>query len=250
MAARVTTPYRFQFGAIYVALAVVLAAAVAATVVLVARDAPAGSTAWSAWQPVGSADAKVEQIRGFVSDEYRLPNGDAFAVVRAGPPTEQGVPIASYAVQRTTAVKREYDTISAKNSVVYTFAMCGLTVDCAHLTSHDAVEYSRTLRREALELALFTLKYVGDLSSVVVELPALSANGAAPAILFQRSDVAAELDRPLRETLRPHDVYLPGLESAAEGATVDRLTVTHLYQHATTQDASGAPVLVLTPVQP
>jgi hypothetical protein len=250
VATRVTAPYRFHFGAIYVALAVVLAAAVAATVVLVARDAPAGAPAWSTWQPVGSADAKVEQIRGFISDEYRLPNGNAFAVVRAGPPTEQGVPIPSYVIRRAAALKTDFDTISAKNSVVYTVTMCGLTVDCEHLTSHDAADISRTLRREALELSLYTLKYVDDVPNVLVELPALTKNGVAPAVFFQRSDLADGLRRPLRETLPPHPVVLPGLGGPRELATIDRLTVTHLYQPAVNQDPSGAPVLVLNPVQP
>jgi hypothetical protein len=248
------SPYRLHFGFIYALLAAVLAAAVATTVVLAARDKPAGPPRWSAWQPVGDADAKIDQIRAYVSDEYRLETGGPFSAVRASPPAEQGVPIPNYVIRRVSPTQQsqanDFDMISAKSSVVYTLTMCGLTVKCEELKGAQPADFTRLLRRQALELALYTLKYVHDLDSVLVELPALTANGASPAILFQKSDLADELRKPLRFTLPQHDILLPGLPGPREAATIDRLTVTRLYQHSVQQDPSGAPLLVLDPVQP
>ena len=245
-------PYRLHFGAIYAALGIILAAAIVTTVVLVTRDKPAEPPAWSPWQPVGDADAKVEQIRSYVSDVYKLPNGDDFSVVRAGPPTEQGLPIESFVIRRaaTATQQRNFNLISAKNSVVYTISMCGVTIDCTQLKGQDAANVTRALRREALELSLYTLEYVGDVPSVLVELPQLTQNGASPALLFQRSDVAAQLQRPLRFTLRRLDVVTPNTIPGAEARRIDSLTVTRLYQFSITQDPSGAPLMVLDPVQP
>jgi hypothetical protein len=245
-------PYRLHFRVIYAVLAAVLAGAAAATIVLATRAAPAEPPAWSAWQPVGDSDAKIEQIRSFVSDEYKLANGDAFSVVRAGPPLEQGSPIPNYVIRRTAATspQQSFDLISADTSIVYTITMCGVTINCANVKGPQLVDVSRTLRRQALELALYTFKYVGDTSSVLVELPALSENAASPAIFFQKSDLARQLERPLRFTLPQRDVIVPGLAGRRELAIVDALTVTRIYAHSISQDPSGAPLMVLDPVQP
>jgi hypothetical protein len=247
----VTAPYRLHFGAIYAALGLVLGAAIATTIVLLVRDGPAEPPLWSTWRPVGDTDAKVSQISSFVSDEYKLPSGAQFAVVRAGAPTDQGVPVASYVIRRATATQgNSFDTVSAKNSIVYTLSVCGLTQDCTKLSRPQAAAVTQTLRRQALELALYTFEYAGDVSSVMVDLPALSENGASPAVFLQRSDVAAQIDRPLRFTLTPQAVFVPGLSTAAEARRIDALTVAHIYQHNVTQDPSGAPVIVLDPIQP
>ena len=79
------------------------------------------------------------------------------------------------------------------------------------------------LRREVLELALYTLKYVPNTDAVIAYLPPPGDPGvAAKAILISRKDVKANLDLPLRRTLKPRQVVLGG--GLAEGGHVGELT--------------------------
>ena len=52
----------------------------------------------------------------------------------------------------------------------------------------------RLLRREALELALYTLKYVPGTSAVLTYLPPPAGQASPTSVLVSRKDVAKDLD--------------------------------------------------------
>lgn len=244
--------YRGRFAVVYVLLAAVAGAGIGAFVVLMDRGAPAPEPAWSEFEPVGSPERRVAQIGDQVSDRYRLPSGNPLATVTyAGPPTiagQEGAPleVRALAVEtRATAVTADdFDTVPASESVMY--ILCGLGNSCAIQDSQPTVEVGALLRREALELALYTFKYVDDVDSVLVLLPP-APGGSAVSVFIQRGDVTAALDKPLRETLTATKTPGVGEMSPAEAQTVANLTQARLHQFRPLQAQDGSLLMVLTP---
>lgn len=87
------------------------------------------------------------------------------------------------------------------------------------------------IRREALELALYTLKYADPIDNVLVFVPpGPKEKRLTSTLFFQRSDLSSSLSKPLRKTL-PHRPPVPGRVAATEKATVDELAG-RLYTYA------------------
>lgn len=245
--------YRYRFAAIYFFLAALVGGAVGATLVLAARDAPT-PTRWSSFQPDGSSLAKVRQIADVVSSQYRA-NGKQLVFAVAGPPqliTQDGeIGVTAIAVAPDTSRgKREegdYDVFDAESSVAY--RLCGSRDNCSvSLGTPSTGEYN-LYRREALELALYTFRYLKDTDSVVVSLPPRPAVGdrvSADTVLLRRSDVESELDSPLITTLPTAPPLSVGSPSPDDQANVDRLTLPHLYV-STPRAVPDGVFLVLTP---
>jgi hypothetical protein len=247
--------YRSRFAAFFVVLAIIAGAGVGALLVLVGRGSPAPAPAWSAWQPTGSTERRSAQIADHVSDQYRLPSGKALvAVTFAGPPTVTGPDGSSFRVPAlavrpdTTAGRAEaddIDTINAQNTVMYT--LCGLGEACSIAEGKPTVERGQLLRREALELALYSFHYLEGIESTLVLLPPRADGQAATAVFIERGDVRAALDRPLEQTLTAPLTPGVGEIQADEQRVVDRATRSRLYEYSYLQAQDGSPVMVLTP---
>jgi hypothetical protein len=243
--------YRGRFTVFYFVLAVVAGAAVGALVVLVSRGSPAPAPAWSEWKPEGSAERRAGQIGEHVSDKYRLPTGRALApVTYAGPPTVTGpdgalFQVRALAVQPSNAAdESDVDTFNAANTVMYT--LCGLGDACS-IPGQASVERGALLRRESLELALYSFKYIDGIDSVVALLPPRADGEAATAVFLERGDLRRELDRRLDETLTAPLTPGVGEMSSEELRTVDRTTRSRLYEYTYLQAQDGSPVMVLSP---
>jgi hypothetical protein len=248
--------YRRRFAVIYVLLALVTGVGVGALIVLLARPDAAPEQAWSAWEPNGSETARVRQIADHVAQGYRTPSGEQLVVALGGPPTvgagsdsESPIPIRAIAVRPDTsrgqAEEGDIEIHDARNSMQY--ILCGLGEACAIAGQASQARHS-LLRREALELALYTFKYVDDVDSVTVFLPPPpGGQSAATAVFLRRGDVKSELSQPLRRTLSPGAPPL-GEIPAAELQTLNRITLSRLYQFEYTQAQDLSAVLVLDPV--
>ncbi len=247
--------YRSRFAAFYVALAIVAGAGVGALLVLVGRGSPAPAPAWSAWQPTGSAERRSAQIAEHVSDPYRLPSGKALvAVTYSGPPNVTGPDGSSFQVRaiavqpNTTGGRAEADdihTVDARNAVMYT--LCGLGTACSIAEGKPTVARGQLLRREALELALYSFHSLDGIDSTLVLLPPRADGRAATAVFVERSDVRPELGRPLQETLTAPLTPGVGEIRPDEQRVVDRTTRSRLYEYSYLQAQDGSPVMVLTP---
>ena len=247
--------YRSRFAAFYVALAVVAGAGVGALLVLVGRGSPAPAPAWSAWEPTGSVERRSAQIADHVGDQYRLPSGKALvAITYSGPPTVTGPDGSSFRVPAitvrpdTTAGRAEaddVDTLNAANTVMYT--LCGLGTACSIPEGKPTVERGQLLRREALELALYSFRYLDGIDSTLVLMPPRADGKMATAVFVERSDVRGELGRPLDQTLTAPLTPGVGEIQADEQRVVDRVTRSRVYEYGYLQAQDGSPVMVLTP---
>ena len=137
--------------------------------------------------PTGSPIARTRQIATQVSSEYKLPTGRKLVTVVASPlqttrflqstsgQVSVEVPISTLAVEADASGGKheegDFTAFAAGSTVAY--QMCGFgssQQDCGILSGVTA-EPRPLLRREALELALYTLKHVPGTTAVLTYLP-------------------------------------------------------------------------------
>jgi len=245
--------YRGRFTLLYLLLAIAAGGAIGAFVVLVERDSPAPAQAWSEFQPVGSAERRAAQIGDRVSDPYRLASGNPLApVTYAGPPTIAGpdgspLQVRAIAVQSeaTAAAVDDVNTYDASRSIQY--LLCGLGPACSIGEGQPSVPRGALLRREALELALYSFRYIEGIETVLVLMPARPDGQGATAVFLERSDLGTALEQPLEKTLPAPFVPGVGEMTAGEARTVDRLTQSHVFAYRPLQAQDGSFVMVLVP---
>ena len=110
-----------------------------------------------------------------------------------------------------------------------------------------SVARDKVLRREALELALYTFRYIDDADSVVAFFPPGKGQKPTHALLFTKEELSDQLNSPLRQTLPRAKPPLPGDLTAAERKVIDTLTGARVFKFRVEQGQSGARVLVLVP---
>lgn len=248
------TSYRFRFGVVYIFLAAVLGAGIASFIVLASQGEPAEEPAWSAWQPTGSRQAKVRQIADHIPKAYKQEDGSQLTVSLASAlavPTEQGdVPVRAILVRPDVSrgLAEEDDIATYDRNEVVSYGICGADSkqQCEIATSVSSPERFTLLRRQALELSLYTLKYVDDVDSVIVFMPPSQKGDSNGSVFLRRSDVEDELERPISSLLPTKRPRVGALTSLEEGQII-RLTETRTYAAQVQALPDGNPVLVLTP---
>jgi hypothetical protein len=248
--------YRRRFAIIYGSLALIGGIAIGALLVLLTRPDAVPNPAWSSWEPTGSSNAQVLQIADHVAKQYKF-QGDQLVVALGGPPTitdagntNAEIPIRAIAVRPDTstgqAEEDDIQLIDASQSMEY--VLCGLGDGCSISQGAPTEARGTFLRRQALELALYTFKYVDGVDSVTVILPPLPGGQTPPSAVFlKRGDVKSELSKPLSQTLAPITPTI-GTIKATELQTLNRITRPRLYQVGYTQAQDASPVLILSPV--
>ncbi|HEU5009828.1 MAG TPA: hypothetical protein VFT33_03925 [Gaiellaceae bacterium] len=248
--------YRRRFAVIYGSLALIGGIAIGALLVLISRPDAVPNPAWSSWEPTGSSNAQVLQIADHVAKQYKF-QGDQLVVALGGPPTitdagntNAEIPIRAIAVRPDTstgqAEEDDIQLIDASQSMEY--VLCGLGDACSISQGAPTEARGTFLRRQALELALYTFKYVDGVDSVTVILPPLPGGQTPPSAVFlKRGDVKSELSKPLSQTLAPITPTI-GTIKATELQTLNRITRPRLYQVGYTQAQDASPVLILSPV--
>jgi hypothetical protein len=256
------TGFHFRFSLVYALLAAVAAASIAALVVVLTRPDAAKAENWSKFKPTGSAIAMTRQIATQVSNEYKLKAGRKLATVVPSPlqttrflqgdsgPVSVEVPISTLAAQPDVSTGKheegDFKLYNASTTVAYQMCGFGSTAQNCAISGTATNARGQLLRREALELALYTLKYVPGTNAVLTYLPPRADQAAPPtSVLVARSDVKEILDRPLTRTLTPRSIALG--EKPADFTAVDRLTLPHLYTYDyQTLPGDGTAILVLT----
>jgi hypothetical protein len=248
---------RRRFGVAYLALAAILGGAVGLIVVLAAHGGKDSGPPWSAWQPQQNGVKRLDEIARYISQGYALPNGRIVAAVYSTPPVaqEQGQAVPVRAIGVTTGLpgERAADASFYDASSAWAYIICGLSTASERCTIPGKASVARfdLLRREALELALYTFKYEGDVETVVTYMPPASISTGAKAntvLLFRRTDVKSALDAPLAQTLPPAKGSLrPGQMSATTQAAVRQMTDSRLFTYRFGALQDGSPVLVLQP---
>ena len=246
--------YRSRFMIVYVALALAAGLGVTAFVVLMNRPEPAPSVGWSTWQPTGSDTARAKQIADRVATRYRLKGGPQLTAAIVSAPKVSGVtgdvPVSTIAILPDTSKGKkeesEIDIIPTSKSLQ--FLLCGLGTGCSIKGGTPSEARHALLRREALELALYTFKYVGGTDSVSVFLPPRpDGKAAATSVFIRKSDVRSELSKPLVKSIGGSSPTV-GAMSKKELALVNRITEPRLYTYEYQQAQDGGAVLVYTPL--
>jgi hypothetical protein len=253
--ARGVSSHSGRFGLGYAVLGAVAVVAIAALVILLGRSAkPTVTTAaaevqWGDFQPAGLTQSRIEQIALHVGSTYRTKDHHQLVAVSPSiPPAYQNnLPITQYVLSFQENGQTTYQAIPiSSNNVLY--EMCGLGPQCSIATGKASTDRFRLLRREALELALYTFHYTG-VGSVVTFLPPKKGERAQYVFLFLRTQfeqqglLAKPLDAILSESKPPPATAIP----AAEAATIDGITEPDLYRFRYTSDQQGGVLLVFDP---
>jgi hypothetical protein len=241
--------HRFRFGVAYLVLATVVGAAAGTFVLLLGRPEKA-NVDWSTWKPAAKGGFQIQEIADHVGRRYRLGDGRQLLVAIPGAPSiadgENRIPVSGVA-RRAPIVRSRADFAytSLGNGLMY--VLCGGSSPRCSLAGRATNERGRLVRREALELALFTFKYVDGIESILTFMPPAAGSEDTHALFLQKSDLAAQLARPLTHTLRARTMFQPGDMDAIEGTVVDRLTLPHLFRTQPSQAQDGSVILVLDP---
>lgn len=241
-----TSSHRGRFAIVYGLLGLALAAAVVGIVVYAGKSINPGP-AWSSWKPSGGGLGAAKQIASHVAPTYRLPDGNQLVdVIAQGPAVASGgqtIPIPLIALRGTKGTVDQVTQVSSGDTLTY--MLCGLGTSCSIATGKPSVQRGTLVRREILELSLYTFKYVPGIQRVVAFLPPPAGTQPTYAVYLQRSDLTQQLKVPLTKTLSPK-VPLPNTISPVEQQKVDGLTESKTYKFGLSQTQLGDAVLVLT----
>jgi hypothetical protein len=243
--------YRLRFALVYAGLAAVLLVGIGVFAFVVERGPGAAGPSWSSWKPEhGSRLEMAGQISSHVAPLYRLAKGGAqlVAVQATDTPEVQNVPVEDVALKASQS--QDYKVVPTKNSITYT--LCGLGARCKIASGTPSQARARLLRREALELALYTFKYVDGVQSVIVHIPPPPEPNTNWALFFQESEFKSELAHPLGRTLpsaRSGTRLVPAsVVGNADQRTIERLTRQRWFTSQYQQLPDGNAILVLDPV--
>ena len=129
-----------------------------------------------------------------------------------------------------------------------TFSLCGLGQSCAIATGKPTVERATLVRREIVELALYTFKYVKSVTNVVAFMPPPTGTTPQYVVYLKKDDLSDQLSKPLGRTIQAR-TPLPAQISPTEQQRVDALTLPRMYKFSLSQTQQGEAVLVLQPLK-
>lgn len=218
---------RGRFAVAYLLLGAAVGVAVGGLIVLVQRSGPQPGPPWSNWQPAaGSSDSRVLEIAEHVGSSYRLPTGDPLVAVKVGG-AQNGNDFAGVAIVKKDNPRALDRSFQPENTAVY--ILCGDNPKTCAITQGSP---GTVLRREALELALYTMEYAHPIDNVLIFLPpAKGESKLSSTLFFSRGDLSGSLDHPLRRTLPQATPPVPGKIVPSEERTVNDLTASRLYDY-------------------
>ena len=198
---------------------------------------------WSAWRPTEDGLAGARQIASHVAPTYRLPDGNQLVAILAGPLEFANLPAA---IALRSSPQGGNVSLVEGDSVLYTLS--GLGRLGAIATGKPSVERHLLLRREALELALYTFRYDRKIDLVAALLPTPPKQDPSQLMLFRREDLEPQLDVPLRATLSAPPPSVDEIDRA-DAARIERLTSRGLFRFSLQASQDGRALLVLDPLR-
>jgi hypothetical protein len=201
---------------------------------------------WSKWQPAAHGADGPTQIADHVGHEYRLPNGKQLVAVTGGPLEIAGLPV-TVALRENASQGGDIKLIDG-NGVL--FRMCGLGAKCAISEGKASTKRHLLLRREALELALYSFRYL-SVDEAVVFLPPRKGKDPTQALFFRRDDkdLRNAVARPLDATLVRETPSVSGVTRSPDAQLVNTITTSKMFTFSFTQANQDARAfLVLDPL--
>ena len=237
---------RFQFATGALVFIAVASLSLAFVFIATSGERTSEPDRWSSFKPTSDGvDSGARQIADHVGRQYRLPTGEQIVAVTGGPMELQELPM-KIALRESLADGGDIEILDGKGVL---YRMCGLGEKCSIAAGKPTPERLLLLRREALELALYSFHYLDDVDDVVVFMPPRKGEDPSVALHFRRDDVAGQLTRPLQATL-PSPVPNPDtIATAPNTPAVQQLTFANLFKFSLTTGNQDANVfLVLDPL--
>jgi hypothetical protein len=248
-------------------LLLLAAASLAAAVVLStsSRRSSATDTTWSTWQPPDGGLAGAQEIADYIAPYYRATPSSQLDVVTVVNLNNPANPL--QVVVPASGSSGSLLPLPAGSTIVYN--LCGVGgSNCSIGVGQPSAARLLLLRREALELALYTFRYIAGSQTVVAILPpghtkvgctGICAKPQAKTVLkpvdlavaFDRTELQPYLNQPLRSTL-PEELppSVAQMQSAPEAPLVQVITAHGLFLEKTQQGQDGSTVISLSPQPP
>lgn len=263
---RIEHPHAPKFRVATAVLVGIAVAAVAIAIVVASRgsnraDVVTGAH-WSSWTPDNSGNTGVSEIAQYISPYYRVSGSqqlDVISPMRLAQSTAAGTTTGSgltLAVNESSGGKQ---SLGLLNGETIAYEVCGLGSKSCELAGTASINRMLLLRREALELALYTFEYISGSQNVVVVLPpghtvttgGTHEKGVTVALIFLRRNLQPWLNVPLARTLQAYPPALSELNvwsKTQEAAFVDQVTAHSLFSSQIEALQEGGSALVLTPL--
>jgi hypothetical protein len=243
--------YEFRFVGVYATLGAVLVAAIAGFAILVVKPGHKPAAQWSAWQPAASTKAKMtHEIAQHVAHKYKLGagGGQLVAIVPSPPTVTSGttsIAIKAIAIRKAPQSNTGIEVLTSTKSEM--FNLCGLGEHCSIQGGKPSALRGRLIRREALEVALYTFKFVPAIDSIIAFMPPAPGATTSPVLFLRKENFKQALDRPLAQTLSLPNPPLPTESDDSEATTIDDLTLPSVFSYELTALQTGGAALVLDP---
>ena len=189
---------------------------------------PVAATAWSAWKPKAHAPLDAaREIANFVAPRYQVDTHARLVNVQPEALAISGTP-ATVTIQPRPDQAAPSRSFPHATSVAYRF--CGLAPDCSITPGAPSIARHLLLRREALELALYTLRYTA-VDQVVVFFPHPNPAQPPQAMFFRRSPLRAQLRRALDATIIP-DAPIPSeMRHSGDSGVINSITLPLIFTY-------------------
>jgi hypothetical protein len=277
---RPASPHSRRFRALTATLVAVAIVALVVTIVALSTASGGSGAKWSSWKPPDSGNAGAQDIADHIAPFYRLSSTDQLDVITV---MNLASPSAASATSTTATASGGLEVavkpnafssqISLLSGNTVAFNLCGTgSNNCTIGIGTPSSDRLLLLRREALELALYTFKYVGGVNNVVAVLPpgrsavtstltakppSATSSKTSPlldtAVLFVRSELAPWLNQPLSSTLTEFPPAVPQLSlwhQTPEAGLVDQITARGLFSEKLVNAQDGSNLIVLDPLPP
>jgi hypothetical protein len=246
-----------------------------ALVILAGGRGGSSDAQWSSWSPSDNGRLGETEIADHVAPYYRITasqqldvvtlmniaNASAAASAGGGTGTTSGLQVA---VNQTGTP----GSLSLLNGSTVAYEICGVGGSKCQLPGSPSTNRVLLLRREALELALYTFRYISGIDNVIVLLPPGHTVTASPlqpkpptltsgpsnsqpttvACLFVKQELQPWLTQPLTAALQPFPppvAELPLWSRTEEAGLVDEITGHGLFSEKIEQAQDGSSLLVL-----
>lgn len=256
------SPYRARFGFV---TGVLLGCGIAAAVLLLVVITSGGpkdeglARDWSTWHP-DTTDSFIgaDEIAKHVQGTYRNEHEKPLASVTSGP-------IAFGTIPLTVAIPSG-DNVQPLDGPGVQYTLGGAGKGGLLKDSKPSKARHRLLRREALELALYSFRYLPNVTMVVTLMPpapkveqvhpklkgkaaAKAARAKEPslqeqAIFYRPGDLKPQLEVPLKFTMNPATPTINRFKGE-EARRVDSLTLNNLFEYVRQPGQDGRAYLVL-----
>jgi hypothetical protein len=246
-----------RFAIIYAALALILAGSLGALVINALRPGFSSGPKWSSWQPQPARlPLMAKEIADHVGPNYQFAKGGQLVAIVPSPPAvtvgTDNISIVAISTpvkvgSKLSTTQQNVTKLEPGETEMYT--LCGLGEQCAIASGTPSESRGRLVRRQGLEVALYTFKYIPAVKSVLMYMPP-GPNADAPGVLyFTRESLSGRLELPLDQTLSPKTPHRVGHDDPTESAVIDALTLPHLYSSGLIQLPASGALLALTPPQ-